>query len=365
MDCALDAFELYPSSTANQEDSTGLFESVGTAVRKQWWWKNSLSRFFLSPLKIARQLDKFVCQKHYDVIHVQGVWSYVPLTKRLKSHTDLLLVSFWGNEHLMGEIWHSHIIYNYRLKKFIKTVDGITGATARLQVMHELFPGIPLYESRFGVASLDAIINLNNTKNKDDSKQYWQMPINKTSVLIGYSGKQLHNHLNIIRELKKHVDLHDKLHLLAPMTRGATDGYVIEVENALALSGYSFTLLKGRFLSNEEIAQFRHATDVVLQFAENDAYSRSIIESICAGAVLIYGNWINYKKLLADDRFEAFEAESIEDGIKILKDYIASPEKYKQIGEKNISAGCRQFLWSECIKDFVGIYTGNKNAEVF
>lgn len=365
LDCTLDAFELNPSSSANQEDSTGLFSNVGSADRKHWWWKNTISRFLLPPLKFAQQLDNFVSKRHYDIIHVQGVWPYIPLTKTLKTHTDRLLVSFWGNEHTMGEVWRSHVIYDYKLKKFMKTVDGITGAVARLKVMHQLFPNVSLYESRFGIPSLDIIGYLNKSQSKEDSKQFWQMPVNKTSVLIGYSGKRLHNHLYIIKELMKHAGLCDKLHLLAPMTRGASEGYVKEVESALAQSGYSYTLIKGKFLSDEEIARLRHATDIVLQFADNDAYSRSILESICAGALMIYGDWIKYKALLADDEFEAIETDSIGSGVRILEDYVVSPEKYKAIGERNISVGCKQFLWSECIKDFVNIYNGEKDVEVF
>lgn len=365
MDCTIDAFELNPSVFANQKDSSGLFETVETADRSRWWWKNTLARFVFSPIKFAKQLDEFVSKKHYDVIHIQGVWAYLPLTNNLRAHTDKLFVSFWGNEHIKGEVWHSHLIYDYRLRRLIKNVDGITGAIARLKVMKELFPGTPLYESRLGVASLDTIVKLNDIQTKEDSKLYWKMPANKVSVLIGYSGKRLHNHLDIIKALKNYPELYIHIHLLAPMTRGASSGYVKEVEEALVKSGYSYTLLKDRFLTDEEMGLLRHATDIVFQYADSDAYSRSIIESICAGAILIYGNWIKYSDLLADDGFEAFETDGIEGGIKILHEYIESPEKYKQIGKKNISAGCKQYQWSECIKDFVGFYTGGKNAEVF
>ena len=365
MECTIDAFELYPSVTANQEDSSGLLETVVTADRSCWWWNNTMTRFVFSPLKFAKQLDEFVSNKHYDVIHIQGVWAYLPLTNNLRAHTDKLFVSFWGIEHIKGEVWHSHLIYDYRLKRFIKTIDGITGALARLKVMKELFPETPLYESRFGMASLDTIVNLNNSQKKEESKRYWGMPPDKISLLIGYSGKRLHNHLDIIKALKNYPDFYNRVHLLAPMTRGASSDYVKEVEKALTQSGYSYTLLKDRFLTDEEIGILRHSTDVVFQFADSDAYSRSIIESICAGAILIYGNWIKYNDLLADDGFEAFETDSIQGGIKILNDYVISPEKYMLIGKKNVSSGCKQYQWSECIKDFVGIYTGEKNAEVF
>ncbi len=365
-DCTLHAFELFPSSGANQEDSAGLFETVESANWTKWWGRNRLSRFFLSPIMIAHQLDEFISCNYYDAVHVQGVWFYVPFTKKLKSQTTRLFVSFWGNEHIEGKVWHSHRVFQVFLNQFMKTVDGITGAIPRLQVMHGIFPNTPLYESRLGIASLDTILSLDRSSSKEESKKYWRIPINKTSVLIGYSGKRLHNHLSIIKELNRHVELYDKIHLLAPMTRGAaSDGYVGEVEDALAHSGFSYTILKNGFLSDDEIARLRHATDIVFQFSDNDAYSRSIIESICAGALLVYGNWIKYKELLQKDRFAACEVSDITEGIKVLGQYIESPDPFMRMIEGNVSVGGKQYLWSECIKDFIGFYTGTKDAEVF
>ena len=76
--------------------------------------------------------------------------------------------------------------------------------------MKELFPETPLYESRFGMASLDTIVNLNNSQKKEESKRYWGMPPDKISLLIGYSGKRLHNHLDIIKALKNYPDFYNR-----------------------------------------------------------------------------------------------------------------------------------------------------------
>lgn len=365
LDCSLDAFELFSSTTANQENSEGLFETVETANWQSWWGNNKLTRFVLSPIMIARQLDRFVSDKHYDIIHVHGVWFYVPFTKKLKKHAGKLFISFWGSEHVTGTVWKSHKIFDMKLKRFVNRVDGITGTKARFDVYHRLYPNTKLYQAKLGAASMERLLYLNQTQSKEDSKRYWQIPTGKITILIGYSGKRLHNHLGIISEFNKHPELVDKVHILAPMTRGADAVYVKEVESALETSLFSYTLLKDRFLSDEDIAQLRYATDIVFQFASSDAYSRSIIECICAGAILIYGDWINYRQLLEDDDFKAIAVSNIEKGIDVLKDFIDNNNKYKSISIHNIQTGGKKFLWSECIKDWVDIYTDKKNAEVF
>lgn len=365
MDCTLDAFELYPSSSANQESESSCFNIIETANWNSWWGQNRITRFICSPVIIARQLDRFVNDKQYDVIHVHGLWFYVPLTRELKKHTEKLFVTFWGSEYKNGKVWMSHSLFEKRACDFIYSVNGIVGAKARLKELSILFPNIKMYQANLGAASMETIVSLTQTRTKEESKQYWNIPVNKITVLIGYSGKKLHNHLEIISSFNSHPELVDYVHFLAPMTRGAESNYIYDVENALKSSPFSYTLLKDRFLTDEDIAQLRYATDIVFQFATTDAYSRSIIESICAGAILIYGDWIKYRELLADDHFEAFAVNSIEKGIEMLHDYISFKDKYKKISNQNIDYGGKKYLWSKCINDWVDIYNGVKNAEVF
>lgn len=365
LDCTLDAFELYPSTSANQENSQGLFNTIESADWKSWWGKNKVTRFFFSPFMLARRLNNFVNDKQYDVIQVHGMWFYVPFANELINHTKKLYISFWGSEFNNGKVWQSHSIFAIKTKHFVSKSDGIIGAVARLKIFSAIYPGVNLYEAKLGAASMDSILSLTNNHTKEESKRYWQIPEKKVTILIGYSGKRLHNHIDIIKKLNEYSELSDKIHLLAPMTRGADSLYINEVESTLESSQFTYTLLKDRFLSDEDIAQLRYATDIVFQFATEDAYSRSIIECICAGAILIYGDWINYRQLLADDSFEAISVSNIEKGIEILKDYIDNNSKYKSFSIHNTQTGGKKFLWSECIKDWVDIYTGKKNAEVF
>ena len=179
---------------------------------------------------------------------------------------------------------------------------------------------------------------------------------NKTVVLIGYSGKSLHNHIDIINELKKFDNYKDKIHILAPMTRGGTETYIKQVESALIESGFSYTLISGRFLSDFEIARIRNATDITLQLSAFDGFSRSIVECLCAESILIYGNWLDYSRHLKTYDFSAIAVDSVAEGVAKCCNVIDNFNEYKQETESNSLNGKDNFSWSKCIDEWISIY---------
>ena len=207
-----------------------------------------------------------------------------------------------------------------------------------------------------GSAPLEALYSLMETESKDESKRRLGMPEDKLSVMIGYSGKLLHRHIPIIRELVKYPSIKERIHILAPMTRGSKEDYVAEVGKELEESGFSYTLISGRFLSDEDMARVRNATDIALQLSEWDGFSRSIVECLCAGSVLVYGKWLEYGRLLSPAGLEGIEVDSIEAGVTALADIAGNMGAYKEMVARNHENGRHQGLWSECIKDWVEAY---------
>ena len=140
------------------------------------------------------------------------------------------------------------------------------------------------------------------------------------------------------------------------MTRGADTNYIEKVKQALGNSGYEFTLLSGRYLSDKEIAQIRNATDIVLQLSLFDGFSRSIIECLCAKSVVIYGNWLGYEQYMGPSSYMGVEVSSIENGITKLVEVVNNIDSFSPILEKNHEFGRHHTMWSECIKDWVNVY---------
>lgn len=320
-------------------------------------------RSFSTPFEQSYYLRKFIKDKHYDIIHCQWLLPATILTSNLDSHCDKLYATFWGGELEKQEICHSHKLYMICLKRFLKTVSTVVNAKAFQTKLNNQFPFLKsnYHIANLGSAAIDELYNLIETEDKDKnkSKEYYSIDPQKKVVLIGYSGKSAHNHIPIIEKFKKSADYKDKIHFLAPMSRGGNDDYIKQVEEALMCSGFSYTLISGKYLSDREVAIVRHITDIALQFSTVDGFSRSIVECLCAKSVLLYGDWLDYSQYLKTYNFSAITVSSIEEGVKKCCEVVDNFEDYKLLTENNSLNGKGNFCWSKCIDDWITLYKNN------
>ena len=313
----------------------------------------------LFPFLQSCALKHFLRNKYYDIIHCHWITPSVIISaKGIRKHCNKMMCTFWGREWVLMKIFNSNKVYRYYLKTFLQLVDiDVNSASFGSRIL----PLYPFMESKFrlgnlGAAAADSINRLLQKSNSDECKNYYGIPTNKISVQIGYSSKILHQHLYIIKELEKHPQLKSSIHLLAPMTRGGGGNYIDEVENALKQSGYTYTLLRDLFLTEEEVGILRCSADIILQLSTTDGFSRSIIEAFCAKSIIIYGNWLNYEDHLSAGGYKAIAADSIETGINKLLNVVANMSQYKEMVESNSVVALRSSSWSECIRDWVDVY---------
>lgn len=356
MEVDIDIFEFYPSN--QQTFDYAYYNHVESVNPNVWHNKIKGLHVFTHPFYASNVLKRYIKDKYYDIIHCHWIVPPLVLTHNLHKHCSKLFVTFWGKEYKNFKILNSWNFYKKNLDKFMKEVDVDINAKELYSIIKNLYPqlNIKYVEGYLGAASLDYLYDIMYKKTKSDVKKYYEIPTNKVSILIGYSGKELHQHIPIIEELAKRDYLKDKLHLLAPMTRGGGGKYTIDVEQALAESGYSYTVLKDRFFTDEEIAMFRYATDITLQLSTTDAFSRSIVECLCAKSIMIYGEWLNYSDYLQNEDFSAVTSKSIHDGVNKMEYIIDHMSDYKTLCEQNSNNGKARNIWSECIKDWVNAY---------
>lgn len=354
MDVTIDVFEFYPSK--QQGYGNEYYDNVTSA--KGCVLPISRGKSIVDVIVRGRNLNKFLKDKHYDIIHSHWVVAPIALQTSLKRHCDKLVLTFWGGEFKNQRILGSKKLYRYFISHLSKDIDCIINSGSGKQKILDMLPHYKgLYKSAsFGSAPLESLYELMNTESKTESKKQLGYPTNKLSVLIGYSGKPLHRHIAIIKAMNLYPGLLNQIHIVAPMTRGATDNYINLVENEIKRLGFSYTIYNGHFLNDTEMARIRNATDIVLQLSEWDGFSRSIIECLCAKSVLIYGDWLNYKSHLDAHGFEGIEVSSVETGVKKLVDILPHLEEYKNMIEKNHENGRHQAIWSECIVDWVNAY---------
>lgn len=354
MNVSIDIFEFFPSS--QQSYGTEYYDNVKTA--KGYFLPFRRGKMLIDSIVRGYSLKSFLYNKHYDVIHCHWIVSPVVIQKSLKKHCKKLILSFWGGELVEQKILYSTSIYRHYLKQLVKQADFIINDKEGKANTLKQFPYFKgeYRAGSYGSAPIEALYDLMKFEKKETSKQSLGISVGKLTILIGYSGKRLHQHLPIISALAQHDELKNKVHILAPMTRDADTDYIESVKQALDNSGYEFTLLSGRYLSDKEIAQIRNATDIVLQFSLFDGFSRSIIECLCAKSVVIYGNWLGYEQYMGASSYMGVEVSSIEDGITKLAEVINNLDSFSPILEKNHEFGRHHTMWSECIKDWVNVY---------
>lgn len=352
----LDIFEF--SNSKAQKVSTEYYNHIYSANCNRWFHNVPGVRTILTPFFKSYDLEQFLNKQQYDIIHCHWLVNSVVLTTNFKQHTKALVATFWGGEYKQ-QIVYSNQWYMHKLKLFLKKVDRLIGSKISCDAQIERFPFLQNKCSygALGSAPMEFLYKILESENKNYTKDYWKIPKDKKSVLLGYSGKSLHQHLNIINAIKFHSKRLDSIHLLAPMTRGASTSYIKDVETALKNSGCSYTLLKDMFLTDEEVAKLRVATDIVLQFSLFDAFSRSIVECFCAKSIVLYGNWLeDYDKHLAAYGFKGIKVTSINQGISEMDKVVDCFDEYRQITFENSKNGKNETLWSECIKPWIKVY---------
>lgn len=352
MDVDVDVFEFYPNN--KQGFGNEYYNTVGSAKSVGIPYIHR----FINPFIGSSCFKNFLKGRHYDIIHCHWIVPPIVLTNNLKNYCKKLVITFWGGEFDRQKLLESKKIYLRCLYKFVRNVDCVVNDREYFEI---LLKELPSYLGCFrpgtlGSGPLEILYELMEKESKQESKKALGIPLDKITVQIGYSGKVIHQHLKIIDELKTHPWYREKIHLMAPMTRGAGNAYMNKVEEKLKSSGFSYSLIKGRFLSDIEIARLRNATDITLQLSTSDGFSRSIVESFCGKTVVIYGSWLDYSYYMKSKGFKGVSVDSIKDGVDKIDSIISDFSLYKNMTSTNCENGKHQAIWSECIKDWVDAY---------
>lgn len=148
----------------------------------------------------------------------------------------------------------------------------------------------------WGNSDYDAIDNLPSAK-VEELRNSLLNNQEKIIVTCGYNGAEGQNHAAIIDAIKGLPEvIKTKSSFLFPMTYGATTEYLSKVRNALDKVDVHYTIID-KYISSEEIAAIRLASDVVVNIQKTDAFSGSLQGHLYCNNVMIIGEWLNYVPL--------------------------------------------------------------------
>ena len=363
MDISIDIIEYNDSKTRPKSYDYNYYDRVDTMPQWYLFCKMPFVRRYTFKYTIdwirCKQLKKLLDGRYYDVIHCHYVLGLYAGADYLKKYCNRLYFTFWGGEWTQSLYLGSNKLFRNRFNTILKNLgDGLVNSSMRTAQRFEVFGWTPvLYHGALGSTPLERIFELLKSDSRTQCKTYWKMPLNKYSVQLGYSGKILHQYLEIIGELKKHNKLKEELHLVAPMTRSSNENYTQKVRAALETSGFTYTLID-RHMDDDEMAKYRCSIDIVLQLSTFDGYSRSIVEALCSGSVVIYGEWLNYDLMFKKDGFEGFPAISIASGVEMIYTLLNDWDNIQMLCRRNVEGGKSRYVWSDCIKEWVAVYNG-------
>lgn len=292
----------------------------------------------------------------FDIIHFHRIipaWTLRP--REYKKYCKKLMLTFWGGELDVENLLTSRKLYKCRLKRLIELSDKVINTFSDSRYF-KLFPDIKAKAifGQYGSSIIDEMQNVDPA----NAKEMLGIPNGSVTILLGYSGKRIHNHFEILRRIISDVKFEqfkDLMFFILPMTRGGSEQYAKEIQLECERAGVKYLLIKDNYFSDRQVAELRMATDFVFQLSDFDGLSSSIKECLCAGSIVIMGGWLPYSPL-RDIGFMYPEVQDVDEGVSVFYQLLESYPLSKQTYALNKETGKDQYSWDKCIIDWVSAY---------
>lgn len=298
-----------------------------------------------SKIKASENIIELIKFKSFNYIHLQFV-TLADLIKIsiLRTKKTKCFVSFWGSDLLRQSKKILKTEYKYLRKMNYLSADSYFME----QKYKEIFP----YSKKnlniiyYGVSVINFIDKF--SENINDCKKYFGLSCNKKVIAIGYNAIKQQQHDKVLDALNT-INNKDDYIILLQITYGSiTDNeYIPKLMKALEKSGFEYKIIKD-FLSIEDLAKLRIATDIFINAQTTDAFCNSIKEHMYAKTQVISATWLHYPEI---DMFPLYLNEFSEfSEIPELLNQSISNEKLewnkKIINEKSTWEACRN-KWAE------------------
>jgi len=232
----------------------------------------------------------------YDLYHWHCFLpDYLPVLDFLPSPANLI-VTLWGSD-----VYRSHGVAEYtRQWKAARRASRVTMATPELADLFLSKFGRDL-ENKLRIISYgsDVVGLIDRFRGERDSflRRIGVAP-ERITILVGHNASPGNQQESMFRAIAK-VPEHQRslIALLIPMTyTGSTSPHERQIRECAENCGVPFRVLDQR-LSLDDVARLRIATDIMIHVPISDQFSGAMCESLVAGAVLITGAWLPYRRL--------------------------------------------------------------------
>lgn len=303
--------------------------------------------FIGNKIKSVKNLFSLIKSKPYNYIHIQFVTNHELLRAKIaSSRKTKCYASFWGSDLLRQTKKYLKKEEKYLRNYELISADGYTLQNAykniypKLNVKFEMIP--------YGVSLIQYIDKY--SKDVGSCKSYFGFPKNKKIVAIGYNAIKQQQHDKVMDALIK-IENKEKYFLVFQMSYGFNDdkNYIPNLVKIIDNSGFEYKIIKD-FLSMEDLAKFRIATDVFINAQTTDAFANSFIENVYAKSIMINAKWLHYPEL---DEFPLYVNE-----FSVFNEIPSLLEKKIDNDKLEWNKKCvENRTWEECCKKWAEAYS--------
>lgn len=289
----------------------------------------------------------------YDIIHIHFLEPYYGLVaKQIIKKCNKLIVTIWGSDYYRTSQEDKNL-----QKNILEIADNINFGNENTLINFNNYYN-KLYANklsicRFGLIQLEYIKAFRND-DKFKIKELLSLPKDSVIITCGYNASPAQNHLRIIESiLKVKKKLLNNCYFLFPMTYGDKN-LVLSISEKLKESKINYRIYD-EFLSEEDTAKLRLASDIMIQVQTTDQLSGSMQEYLYADNVVITGKWLPYS-IFKNKGMYFIEVDKIEDvGNKLV--YSAKTlHKLKNKCSKNKEIIWNMTSWEKAINNWIDVY---------
>jgi glycosyltransferase involved in cell wall biosynthesis len=304
--------------------------------------------YIIALRRILRKLDG-----GYDAVHLHYFSAnYSFLFGLLRKLAARVVITVYGSE-----FYRSPLFIKKLQSRVVRHTDKFTfsnSATLKDFSKHFNVPADKLHVCRFGLSVLEDLRD--NMQNTSPAQARKELGLDQDAVTIccGYNASPLQHHVEMIDSLLPVLKENGEILLLLPLTYGGSAQYKREVEDHLAKNKIRAKLFTS-FMTNEEVATLRLATDIMINVQPTDQLSGSMQEHFYAGNIVIAGEWLPYSVF---DEAGVFyiKTKGIEATGKHVRDCIESMSKMKEQAKRNAEKVWALSSWEKCIDNWLNLY---------
>jgi glycosyltransferase involved in cell wall biosynthesis len=289
----------------------------------------------------------------YDCVHMLFCdVGFVASSQTIRALSHRFVISFFGSDYYAS----SPIIIRL-LAILVNKADTITAANQKTaNAVRQTFKiGEANFElCRFGLSPLDTLKSYFGTS-KAEVKVRLGFDPKECIVVCGYNASENQQHeaiINALKEIKNELPAH--VRFVFPISSNAGPQRKKHIETLLQQSGLRYSVIK-QYLSDEELAQLRFSTDIMIQVQRTDQLSGSMQESIFAGSCVITGAWLPYE-IFDEIGIRMVKINHIEHLGGAFLDLLKKESEYVAYAPQNAEAIWRLSSWEHTIKSWLNLY---------